>query len=424
MRRPLFVCYGGGHVGMVIPVVQEMQRRGEWDPVVLGLTTARIKLDAAGIPSLGFQDILLPTDTRAIEVGQQLMAHNHANENLVSPAESQAYLGLCYADLEQRLGVVEAQRQYSERQRHAFLPLGPLRRALRKVNPTVVIATNAPKSERAAIMVAQEMDIPCACIIDLFGLEWDFLFAPDYADKSYVMSPTVRDDFIQRGRRRQDVIMTGNPAFDRLADPSFVAASHEWKRQTGQERKRIVLWADTFGFSYDHRLAVLRALADCAKQHPDWSMLYRPHPNITKDLPPLPEGVQLADTRVELPIQLHAADVVLGTISTCSIEAALLDKPVLKLQFIDPNYSLFSPNYVTLDRLSPYEQMGIAWPVRRLEDIHRGIECCLIDSAESRSMVQARRNLPKVGSAAARVVDAIEDLLTEKSKFRKAEKAA
>ena len=46
MRKVLFVCYGGGHVRMVLPVVRELQRRGGFQPLILGLTSARA--DGAG----------------------------------------------------------------------------------------------------------------------------------------------------------------------------------------------------------------------------------------------------------------------------------------------------------------------------------------------------------------------------------------
>src|SRR5262245_36054585 len=199
MPKALFVTYGGGHVNMVIPTVRELERRGGWDVSVLGLTTARLALRAAGISAFGFADLVAAGDVDVLTLGRELLAGNHAADKGVEERESIAYLGLCYADLRERLGPGEAARLYAERGRQGFLPIGPLRGLLEREAPDVVVATSSPRAERAALLAARELGIPAVLMIDLFGLEWDFLEDPDYADRVLVISEWTKRRFAERG---------------------------------------------------------------------------------------------------------------------------------------------------------------------------------------------------------------------------------
>lgn len=410
MRKVLFTCYGGGHAAMVIPVVKQMQQVGGWEPVVLGLTTAKAKLEAAGIPAFGFRELIGPGDEEALRWGEKLAQENHDPCAGVAWEESVAYLGLCYHDLELRLGVDQARELYQAKARHAFLPLNPLRRWLHRLQPDLVVATSSPKSERAAILTAQQQGIPTAILIDLFGLEHEFLSDRDYADRVCVLAPSVRDSFVSRGRRPEQLVVTGNPAFDRLDDARHASHGAQLRKKHGWENCQVILWADTPGFSNANRERILRELVSFQQRDPSYRIVYRPHPNMGSALPQLPAGVFLSDGSIDLPAQLHAAQVVLTTISTVGFEAALLDKPLVKLQFTDPHGPLYDELLAKLDRSGPYEEMGLALPVRRLEDLEGAIRASLTESPEAAHMWRARQQLPAVGTAARRVVEALDDL--------------
>ena len=59
MKKVLFVCYGSGHVKMVMPVARMLRERGLADVQVLGLTTAAdvvraaARADAHRLPGVG-----------------------------------------------------------------------------------------------------------------------------------------------------------------------------------------------------------------------------------------------------------------------------------------------------------------------------------------------------------------------------------
>jgi hypothetical protein len=423
MPKALFVTYGGGHVAMAIPAIQEMRRRG-WKTTVLGLTTAGKRLRAAGIPFLGFRDLLRPDDHRALAHGERLLKENHTINTDISTDESIAYLGLSYADLEDRVGIDEARRQYAEKKRHAFLPVGPLTRLIQSEKPDVVIATSSPRAERASILAAKELGIPSVVMMDLFGKEWDYFYDPGYGDTTLVFAPIVFEDYLRRGRSPSNLIMTGNPSFDRLASPGFAEEGLKWRVQHGLSGKQVILWAATSMLTAEHRLQVLRELSNCVTRNPDWTVLFRPHPSMGEFQGPFPPGCMLVDNRIDLAIHLHAADCVMVTISTCGIEAALLDKPVIKLRFVDPSYSIFDASYPRMDALAPYEEMGIAAPVMRLEDLEPTIVSVLPGGSNAESLRLARRSLPSIGTATAKVADAIVQTVAQYSRRKVADVAA
>lgn len=213
-KKILFVAYGGGHVNMLLPVIQSMIGQGRCEVEVLGLTTAGIVLARAGIAHLGFKDIIGSDDGAALNWGERLGAGLPAGP--VSHEETVAYLGLSYAELEADYGVEGAARVYAEKGRHVFLPVGTLKRFLRHIRPDLVVATNAPRGERAAILAAREMGISAVCLVDLYPpQDGEWLKENWYGQKICVLNQTAKEMLIRCGRDPEQVEITGNPAFDR-----------------------------------------------------------------------------------------------------------------------------------------------------------------------------------------------------------------
>lgn len=213
-KKVLFVVYGGGHVNMILPVVQALLAQGEWDVEVVGLTTAGAVLKRAGIAYLGFSNIVDEGDAPALDWGRRLSAG--INSDVVPLEETVAYMGLSYADLEAQHGVQQAAEIYAAKGRHAFLPVRSMRRLVDKVQPDLVVATNAPRAERAAILAARDAGIPAVCIVDLYPpADGAWLKDDCYAQKVCVLNPTAKQMLVALGRDADHIVVTGNPAFDR-----------------------------------------------------------------------------------------------------------------------------------------------------------------------------------------------------------------
>ncbi|MBA2673746.1 hypothetical protein [Ramlibacter sp.] len=356
----LFVSYGGGHVKALLPVARRVRELGIAKPVYLALTTAADEVRAAGLPVLGFRDVLMESDGAARAKGEELAAQLQVQA--ADRDESVAYLGLSYTDMEQRLGVEAAARAYAEYGRQAFLPLGVLERVIRKVAPALVVATNSPRAERAAIETARAMGVPSVCLVDLLGIwERELLARADYADAVCVLNAGVRDMLVRAGRAAQDVHVTGNPAFDSVHDAAMKEQGRRLREEAGWQDLHVCLYAPspepqriagvegTGDPEFPRRLEC--ALRDAVERNPQLALWVRRHPS---EAPPQ-EVIASAHPRIrasgrEMPLHaaIHASDEVLVTVSTVGVEAAIAGKPVTQLRGS------------ILDHLSPYLDMGIA----------------------------------------------------------------
>jgi len=385
----LFVTYGGGHVNMLLPVIRSVSRRRS--VTVLGLTAAGKILERAGIPSIGFRHFVQPhEDAAALDWGRRLAASLPAGT--VASEESIAYLGLSYADLVGRMGEDAAAAAFLAKGRQAFLPLGVLRRIIDRVQPEMVVASNSPRAEQAALLVAGERRLRSACLVDLFGIdELPWVALPGYGNVVMVMSAPVRDILVAAGRPSNEIIVTGNPAFDVLADPDIPAAADQWRRASGLNRRIVILFASQpVPGRPQINLDVARHLAGIAAAR-GWSLVVRPHPNETRPVI-LPEGAILSDREDVLATVLQAADVVLTYNSTVGLEALLLGRPLVQLGIGMPIES------------APYAQLGLAQLAPMLGDVEPAI---------IRALAQGpgiQQSLMLAGNATSNVVAVIEHI--------------
>ena len=356
----LFVSYGAGHVKALLPVAQRVRELGLARPVYLALTSAAAAVRPTGIPVLGFKDVMTASDLRARAWGEAL-----ADQLAVQAAEreeSVAYLGLSYVDLEDRLGPELAAENYDKYGRQAFLPLGVLQRILQACRPALVVATNSPRAEQAAIQTARSMGVPSVCLLDLLGIwERDLLAQADYANAVCVLNPGVRQFLIDAGRAPADVHVTGNPAFDTLADPALKALGRHLRQQAGWCGLHVCLYAASPEPQSIPGVAghgdpewprrIEQQLIALVSANPTLALWVRRHPGDAA-----PEHLtRLAHPRIrvsgpDMPLHacLHACDEVVVTVSTVGVEAHLAGKRVTQVRGS------------ILDHLSPYLALKLA----------------------------------------------------------------
>jgi hypothetical protein len=356
----LFVSYGGGHVNALLPVARRVRELGIARPVYLALTTAAAAVRSSGLPTLGFRDFLAPEDVRAQARGEALAAQLEVQA--ADHAESVAYLGLSYVEMEDRLGEAAAAQRWARYGRQALLPLGVLERILRACGPALVVATNSPRAEQAAIESAGALGLPSACLVDLLGIwERELLARPDYASAVCVLNEAVRASLLAAGRPPADVHVTGNPAFDGINDAAAVALGKRYREQLGWDGLHVCLYASSPEPLHSPGVAgtgdpafprlVEERLVRAVQADPGLALWIRRHPSER----PANELEQAGHPRIrisgsELPLHacLHGSDEVIVTVSTVGVEASLAGKPVTQVRGS------------ILDHLSPYLAMGVA----------------------------------------------------------------
>ncbi len=386
----LFATYGAGHVNMIIPVIREIQMQKKHSFTVLGLTTAGYILEKAGIPYIGFKD-LVGANTRALEKGKELS--KGFSNSVVPLEETYAYMGLSYLDLERKLGEEAAAAQYALLGRNAFNPTSVLQAYLEKSKPDLVFATNSPRAERASIEAAGMMGIPAICLIDLFGIsEVKWIGQSGYANKICVLSEYVKNLLIASGRLQEEIIVTGNPVFDRLVDDSVVLKGEQLRATNNWGSKKVLLWASQ---AEPQNPALPRMIEDelfkVISRRPEWKLIVRLHPNENYRYSVLPNGVEVSDSAQDLSSLLSAVDLVITMASTVGLEAAILGKPVVSIQM-----SQYSKD-------APYSDLNVAVDVFSFEELEKKIDYALSEFIPRTDITQT------VGKATQNIIRVIEE---------------
>lgn len=371
MKKVLFAAYGGGHVRALLPVAQLLRDQRLAEPMFLGLTTARAEVEAAGFPCIGFLELTQPGDEQALAWGRALAGE--LDSHAVSFEESAAYLGLSFADLVHVHGHAQAQALYRAHGRQAFLPVRTLERCLRRFSPDLLVATSAPRAERAAFIAARRLGVPSVCLVDLFAAyEVEWLREPGFADRICVLNGQVRRRIVEAGRGEDEVVVTGNPAFDRLLDPSMRERGRALRRARGWEGQVVWLWASQVEPEShpcqpgrgDPQLPmrIARELQRVVAQRPRLELVVRPHPSERDYRIELGPRQRLSPRQENLHELLHACDGVVVLTSTVGLEARLAGCHVVQALG-----SLYSPD-------APYLAYGIADAAVPLDGLEAAIE--------------------------------------------------
>ena len=377
--RIILVSYGGGHVTMLEPLATKARAAGH-EVKFLALTTAQHYLQQRGEAYLCARDLLPFAAPGAREYGEKL-ATNLEGHAQIPREESVAYLGISFAELVETHGEEAAQRLYETQGRQAFLPVNTLTRAFRDWQPDLVIATNSPRMERAAIEAAGKLGIPSLCLVDLFALhEIEWIKQPGFATRVCVLNEAVRQMVISHGRRPEEVVVTGNPAFDRLFEPELISQGKAMRDQRGWNDGRITLLYGSQDELPEHPFikglhgdVTLRAttesiLRDYVAADDRYRLVIRYHPNQKITFVP-GKNVEFSPVSENVAALLHAVDALVTMTSTIAVEAYIAGRPV-----ITADCSIFTPD-------APYSQMGISTGVATPQDLPAALNALADDWA-------------------------------------------
>lgn len=363
----LFVTYGGGHCRMVIPVAQELEARGI-KTCIFALTVAIPPVRDSGLDWFGYSNLPQAQDPQVQARGKEL-SQGFPTDGPVAIEETIAYMGMNYRDLELTHGVQAAEAIYAESGRFKFHPYQTMVETLELIRPKVVVATNSPRSERAAIEAASHLDIPALCMIDMFAIqEKEWIKDPAYGSKVSVLNEWVRDMLIENGRPADDIHVTGNPAFDQLQTDEVRAKGQAMHaaRGWGQEGRTTILYASApesptdpyTGEPADMELPlkVENELKAIVGENEALELVIRRHPSEdqTVALAPRVHQSTMAD---DIDVLLHAVDIVAVTCSTVGFQGYLAGRDVLSVECS------------VVSRDAPYGAFGISRAAQTIDDI-------------------------------------------------------
>jgi hypothetical protein len=413
--RVLFVSYGGGHIGMVLPVIRELEAL---IPAVqcelMALTTGHLKAKAIRPEALGYKDFLHLVDREAAcRWGERLSEGNTSPD--VPMDETVAYLGINYLDLIAQFGEAGAAERYRSQGRYGFQPLHFMRKVIEDLEPDVVVATNSPRSERAALDVARSMGLPCIGMVDLFGLDSDtYVTHACKPDWTCVISEGVRQRLIRRGFPASGVVVTGNPAFDGLFDPGNQVLAQQFLVERGWQGLRPILFAGHWepvahpSSSVPVGQSLPREIEDVLRQHvrqrDDLALIVRYHPSDWTEYPRLPDEARIhfsEPPREPIHPLILASSVVVVQTSTVGLESAVGGRPVISVENSPAAYVWFS-----------LARQGVSSPAATPSDLPAVVDAVLAGEA-SPSDASFRGD----GRAAQRVASLVRSVLGPDRRF-------
>lgn len=368
----LFVAYGGGHIHAILPVAQRMQVQG-YKISVFAVTTAIAVAETSGLPHFSYSDLPQASGADVQREGARL-ASSFPPGAPIPIEETRAYMGINYMDLVQQHGADEACALYEKAGRQNFYPIRTMTACLQLLGPKLVVATNSPRSEQAALQAAGDLGLPSLCIVDMFALqEIAWLKMPGFGTKVCVLNDGVRDMFLLEGRPVDEIEITGNPAFDGIHDPAVINAGRDLRKARGWDGDRFtVFYASTpeparhpfTGEAGDPTLSyrVEERLREIISMHPDLELVLRRHPSEDQEIAP-GERIFTSGRSEDVNALIHAVDMVVVTCSTVGLQAYLAGVPVVSVEC-----SVISKD-------APYGEFGMARSVPSIE----ALEVALLD---------------------------------------------
>jgi hypothetical protein len=204
---------------------------------------------------------------------------------------------------------------------------------LDRVAPELVVVGNDRWWEdKTYVLLARERGIPTMCVQD--GADG---MAPTWywSDSDYVatQSEMLPERLAHAGYDARRTRVTGQPRFDALFDAARRADREASRARLGLPAGFWVLFAT----QYDHDASILERVARAVLDVPGGQLAIRPHPEVD---PSLYAAVVAAhpDGRVRLlqgdmADSLAACDAVVAQTSTVSVEAAILERPLVLINF-------------------------------------------------------------------------------------------
>jgi len=334
MKKLLMVCYGGGHVKIIAPLYQRL--KDSYTITILALTVAGDYLDKLNIPYVRLSNFDELLTCEVLALGKQL-TDKFPSSSIVPLIETIAYHGLSFRDLIKSEGSLNlAQQKYEDIGRAAFLPVFTMGEIVNIIKPDIVIATNSPRAERAALIAANKAGIRSIFINDNVWIEGGAYQIAKLGciDLMCVLSVEVKRQLIERTDFDGDkIVVTGTPVFDNLK-------SLKTLKQTGNTQKTILLadcelpgespmypgvTADPF-FGNKIRSELNRlAFKNC------WKVIFRPHPTQQYNYSLYPNIIESYKSE-NLHNLLTTVDVVITAISTVGLEGKALGTGLVSIE--------------------------------------------------------------------------------------------
>lgn len=399
-KKVLFVTYGGGHVRSVIPVIKELISRNH-EASILALTSSikdlkKEKHDYKRIIDylFLFNDI---EKKEILEYGNLVINDAYDDKSGLDKDDIKVYLGINLWDISlQNDSFDEALSDFKLNGRKCFFPINSMERIIKHESPDVLVVTSGQRSEKAAAIVANKMDVQVVRIIDLLG---ENLVIP-YDAKVCVMNDYAKKNILESNSQinKQDVFITGQPNVELKYDYSDQIKFYQ-DNNLDKYEKKVSFFSQP---NIPYRSRVLKEYINFFESNPNYFGVWKLHPNEEIDLyesfsnqtPPNLIIVEDSDTNV----LINESDLVITFYSTVGLQAIVAGKLLLTINLSEKDFPI------------TYDKLGCARLVSDISHFQNTINHLLTSNNINDQFFDARNKLTAPNNAAENISNVIENI--------------
>ena len=255
--------------------------------------------------------------------------------------------------------------------------------------------------ERAALIAAKRMGIKNLSVEDLFGVKdeavssemanyfKDEIYEDIYGNYLCVISEESKKN-LEKNKVKK-VFATGNPSFDKTLR-LFLEQKHN-QMEKDMQRKTICFLSQ----NYPYKFMLLNKIIEISKKK-KYKLIIKIHPNEKKEDYFNNLGNELTEVSIEdsnLYENILKSDIVITVDSTSSLEAIILDKPVIGRK----------------NKFVPFKQMGIGLEYENIDELEELVDKALYDKKIIEELKIARDMFRPKKFAADNIKDIIQRIL-------------
>ena len=401
MKKIMMVCYGGGHVQIIKELYKKFLDVKEIEVTILSLTTSSKILEQEKIPFNTILDYYNEnTDKEIYNLGKEFCINNNI-DTFIGEMETFLYHGYALYELIEKYGKKVVEEGFKKLGRKIFLPVLFMEKILKQEKPNILITTNSPRYERASLIAAKKMGIKNLTIEDLFGVKDgavssemanyfnDEIYEDIYGEYLCVISEESKRNLEKN--KTNKIFVTGNPSFDKTLRLFLEQKQNQMKKVT--QRKTMCFLSQNL----PDKFIVLDKIIEISHKK-KYDLIIKIHPNEKKEdylnrLGEKLEGVFIEDSN--LYENILKSDIVITIDSTSSLEAIILDKPVIgrKNKFI------------------PFKNMGIGLEYENIGEIEELVDKIVYDKKIIEELKTARDAFRPENFAADSIKNIVEKIL-------------
>ena len=347
VKKVLMVCYGGGHVRIINNIYRILKQEKNIKIVILALTKAQEFLEEKKVEYMTLKKYnKIIGDANYINLGKKII--RKLGENYVDE-ESILYYFHGTIDLIKEFGENKVIEGYKKFGRRVFLPLSFIEKVIEYEKPDLVLTTNSPRTEKAALIVANKKGIPTISIEDLLGVfnkenkKIEKFFNSELYKESFGNTICVLSEIAKKNiekRTKGNVFISGNPNFDTIFE-------HNQSNYFSDTSKTLCYLSQ----STEDNLKIFKILLESLETKIIDRLIIKLHPNEKKEkyYKLNSKYNNIAEFEENLYLAILKSDIVLTEYSTAGIEAILLGKHVISKKNNIVNFELLGERLVFRD---------------------------------------------------------------------------